>query len=86
MIYKYIATEYSQDSRKFEIVSDVLLTESEIHDAMALPDITKDGDVETEKGVQVTFIGTEYGDDSQITHYLEKPEHNMKVIEGGKDE
>ena len=85
MKHTYHATEYSQDVRNFEIISDVELTEEDIHDALVLPDITTEGDVVTEGGLQVTFIGTDYGDDSQVEFYLEKPEHTMKLIEGGAD-
>ena len=42
--YVYEVSEQSTDIRYFEIVSDKKLTESEIHDAICLPNISKEGD------------------------------------------
>ena len=84
MKYKYIATERSVDVRTFEILSDTKLSEDAIEDAMALPDIDKVGDVEIEEGIQSTYLGTEYADDSKVKYYLESFAHNLKLIRGGK--
>jgi len=84
MKYKYIATERSVDVRTFEILSDKKLNEEAIEDAMALPDIDKVGDIETEEGIQATYLGTEYADDSKVKYYLESFAHNLKLIRGGK--
>ncbi len=84
MKYKYIATEQSMDVRHFEILSDKKLNEDAIEDAMALPDIDKVGDVEIEKGVQSTYLGTEYANGSTVKYYLESVVHNLKLIKGGR--
>lgn len=83
--YKYYASEHSKDVRCFEVVSDVELTAEDIHNALALPDITTTGDVVIAGGLKVTFIGTDYGDDSQVEYYLEKPKFKLKLIKGGKN-
>ena len=84
MKYKYIATERSMDVRSFEILSDKKLNEEAIEDAMALPDIDKVGDIETEEGIQATYLGTEYAEDSQVEYCLESFTHNLKLIKGGR--
>ena len=63
--YKYEVEEYSQDIRNFYIESDVKLNENEINDCISnvsldKPNTYKDDDY------KVSFIGTEYGDDSQV--------------------
>jgi hypothetical protein len=83
--YKYYASEYSKDVRCFEVVSNVELTAGDIHNALALPDITTIGDVVIDGGLKVIFTGTDYGDDSQVEYYLEKPKLKLKLIKGGKD-
>tara|TARA_R100001377_G_scaffold66734_1_gene42034 strand:+ start:1061 stop:1318 length:258 start_codon:yes stop_codon:yes gene_type:complete len=84
MKYKYIAKEQSVDERYFEIFSDKKLSEEEIEDALALPDIDKVGNFETEGSVKVTYLHTEYGDDSKVDYYIESIEHNLVLLEGGK--
>ena len=44
----------------------------------------KVGDIETEEGIQATYLGTEYADDSKVKYYLESFAHNLKLIRGGK--
>ena len=63
--YKYGVEEYSQDARHFIIESVVELDEDEINDCITnvsldKPNTYKDDDY------KVSFIGTEYGDDSQV--------------------
>jgi|TARA_R110000787_G_scaffold26369_2_gene73834 hypothetical protein len=84
MKYKYIATEQSLDVRHFEIFSDKKLEETQIEDALCLPDICKEGDVKTKEGVQVTFKRTEHGDDSYVKFYQESFKHTIQVIKGGQ--
>ena len=66
--YFYTYDEYSQDTRSYEIESEVMLTEEEVQD-IALGCDLKDGSTykggEKGKRFQATFIGTEFGDDSQ---------------------
>ena len=42
------------------------LTESEILDAICLPNISKEGDGITDDGITVTYLWTDYGDDAQF--------------------
>ena len=69
MKYFYTYQEYSQDTRDWEIESDVKLTEEEIRD-IALGCTLKEGYTYTggKKGerFKAKFIGTEFGDDTQI--------------------
>ena len=65
-IYEYEATEQSVDVRNFSIVSDRKLTESEILDAICLPNISKEGDCEKDGGITSTFKYTDFGEDSQM--------------------
>jgi hypothetical protein len=63
--YKYGVEEYSQDARHFIIESAVELDEDTINDCITnvsldKPNTYKDNDY------KVSFIGTEYGDDSQV--------------------
>ncbi len=66
--YTYTYDEYSQDTRSYEIESEVMLTEEEVQD-IALGCDLKDGYTYEggEKGekYKAKFIGTEFGDDSQ---------------------
>ena len=64
--YAYEVSEQSTDVRYFEIVSDKKLTESEILDAMCLPNISKEGDCVKEGGITSTFKYSDFGDDSQM--------------------
>ena len=64
--YVYEVSEQSTDMRYFEIVSDKKLTESEILDAICLPNISKEGDCEKDGGITSTFKWTDFGDDSQM--------------------
>ena len=64
--YVYEVSEQSTDIRYFEIVSDKKLTESEINDAICLPNISKEGDCEKDGGITSTFKYSDFGDDSQM--------------------
>jgi len=68
--YTYEIEEYSQDSRHYEIVSDVKLSEKEITDIYCEVDLvdgyTNQWKMVDKGNVKVTFTGTEYGDDSQV--------------------
>jgi len=68
--YTYEIEEYSQDSRHYEIVSDVKLSEEEITDIYCEVDLvdgyTNQWKMVDKGNVKVTFTGTEYGDDSQV--------------------
>jgi len=67
--YNYTYEEYSQDTRSFEIESDVKLTQEEIQD-IALGCTFTDGYTyvggEKDKRFKATFTGTEYGGDEII--------------------
>lgn len=65
-IYEYEATEQSVDIRNFSIVSDRKLTYDELNEAICMPSITKVGDCETDDGITVTYLWTDYGDDAQF--------------------
>ena len=65
-IYEYEATEQSVDIRNFKIVSDRKLTWDELNEAICMPSITKEGDCETDDGITVTYLCTDYGDDSEF--------------------
>ena len=71
MKYNYTYEEYSQDTRSYEIESDVKLTEEEIQDIALGCDI-KDGYTylggEKGKRFKATFTGTEIGDDVQTEY------------------
>lgn len=68
MKYKYTYEEWSQDTRSFEVESEVKLTQEEIQD-IALGCNLTDGYTyqggPKEKRFQAKFIGTDYGDDTQ---------------------
>ena len=69
--YNYTYEEYSQDTRTVEVESDVKLTEEEIQD-IALGCTFNEGYTyqggEKNKRFKATFIGTEYGDDTQTKY------------------
>ena len=71
MKYKYTYEEYSQDTRSYEIESDVKLTEEAIQD-IALGCSMTDGYTyvggEKDKRFKATFKGTEFGDDCQTEY------------------
>ena len=71
MKFKYTYQEWSQDTREYEVESDVMLTEQEIQDIALGCDLT-DGYIytggEKNKRFQATFKGTEFGDDSQTAY------------------
>ena len=71
MKYNYTYEEYSQDTRSYEIESDVKLTEEVIQD-IALGCSMTDGYTyvggEKDKRFKATFKGTEFGDDSQTEY------------------
>jgi hypothetical protein len=62
--YFYTYDEYSQDTRSYEIESNVELTREEIQD-MALSCDMVEGATYKDKNSTATFKGTEFGDDSQ---------------------
>tara|TARA_R100000329_G_scaffold5739_1_gene7306 strand:- start:432 stop:695 length:264 start_codon:yes stop_codon:yes gene_type:complete len=71
--YVYQIEESTFDTRHYVVTTDVPLKdiEGDIIELICHVDITKDGDttkIKTEDGVEgkVTFVGTEYGDDSQM--------------------
>ena len=61
--YTYEVSEQSTDTRYFEIVSNRKLTEEEIHDAVCLTNISKEGDCVKEGGITATFKWTDFGED-----------------------
>ena len=64
--YIYEVEEQSVDIRKFEIVSDRKLTYNEVMHSMCLPDISIEGDCETDNGITATYLWTDFGEDGQI--------------------
>tara|TARA_R110000796_G_scaffold111306_4_gene222799 strand:- start:53 stop:295 length:243 start_codon:yes stop_codon:yes gene_type:complete len=64
--YEYEATEQSVDVRNFSIVSDRKLTWDELNQAICMPNITKEGSCETDDGITVTYLYTDFGDDSEF--------------------
>jgi hypothetical protein len=71
MKYKYTYEESSQDTRSYEVESDVMLTREEIQDIALGCDI-KDGYTylggEKGKRFKATFNETEFGDDCQAEY------------------
>ena len=65
--YFYTYDEYSQDTRSYEIESDVKLTKSEVQD-LALGCTMEEGSTNTDKNSKATFKGTDYGDDAQVEY------------------
>ena len=65
--YFYTYDEYSQDTRSYEIESDVELTKSEVQD-LALGCTMEEGSTNADKNSKATFIGTDYGDDAQVEY------------------
>jgi len=69
--YNYTYEEYSQDTRSYEIASDVMLTEEEIQDIALGCSMTEGYTYQgggTGRRFQATFKGTEFGDDSQTEY------------------
>ena len=64
--YTYEVSEQSTDTRYFEIVSDKKLTQEEIHDAVCLTNISREGDCVKEGGITATFKWTDFGEDSDM--------------------
>ena len=64
MEFTYYYEETSQDTRSWEIESEVMLTENQIME-LSTEVSFKDGDTSTGDTYKVTFKGTEYGDDTQ---------------------
>ena len=64
--YKYHVEEYSQDVRLYLVESEEKLTKEEIYEAFPEVGLVEGATNITEKGIKVTFKGTEYGDDSQV--------------------
>ena len=75
MKYKYTYQEWSQDTREYEVESDVMLTEQEIQE-ISLGCTLTDGYTyvggEKAKRFKATFKGTEFGDDSQTAYSGDK--------------
>ncbi len=67
MKFTYYYEETSQDTRSWEIESEVMLTENEIQD-LALETTFEEGDTSSGDTYKVTFKGTEYGDDCQCEY------------------
>ena len=71
MKYKYTYQEWSQDTREYEVESDIKLTQLQIQEIALGCDMT-DGYTylggEKNKRFQATFKGTEFGDDSQTEY------------------
>ena len=69
--YFYTYEEYSQDTRSYEVESDVELTKKEIQNIALGCDMT-DGYTylggEKDKRFKATFTGTEFGDDCQAEY------------------
>ena len=63
--YKYGVEEYSQDARHFIIESAVELDEDTINDCITNVSLDKPNTYKDDN-YKVSFIGTEYGDDSQV--------------------
>ena len=64
MQFTYYYEETSQDTRSWEIESEVKLTENEIMQ-LSTEVSFEDGGTSKGKNYKVTFTGTEYGDDTQ---------------------
>ena len=74
MKFKYNYEEWSQDTRSFEIESEVELTESEIAELSTEVSFTdgdtstgdmNDWDLEQKGSYKVTFKGTKYGENTE---------------------
>jgi len=65
--YFYTYAEYSQDTRSYEIESDVKLTKSEVQD-LALGCTMEEGSTNSDKNSKATFKGTGYRDDAQVEY------------------
>ena len=71
MKYKYTFEEYTQDTRKYEVESEVMLTEEnikEITQGCSLTDGYHCKGGEKGKRFKATFLGTEFGDDAQFNY------------------
>ena len=77
MKYNYTYEEYSQDTRSYEIESDVKLTREEIQD-MALSCDMIEGATYKDKNSMATFKGTEFGDDSQTEFGGDEPKEEIE--------
>ena len=64
--YIYEVEEWSNDIRKFEIVSDRKLTYDEVQEATYLPNIEVAGSSGTNNGITATFLYTYYGENSEM--------------------
>jgi len=62
----YKVSESSQDTRNFKIESDHKLTHSEILDLVGASDTHPMADPYTDDGATITFVDTDFGDDSQL--------------------
>lgn len=64
--FSYKVQETTQDTRNFKIESDHKLTHSEILDLVGSCDPHPMADPYTDNGATITFVDTEFGDDSQL--------------------
>jgi|TARA_B100001093_G_scaffold52938_1_gene44953 6-phosphogluconolactonase (cycloisomerase 2 family) len=67
--YKYIHEEQSVDVRRWEITSNKKLTKEEIEGLC----VEQHDYIEHHNDKDIEFMGTEYGDDCQITTYQIEP-------------
>ena len=71
MKYKYTYQEWSQDTREYEVESDIKLTQLQIQEIALGCDMT-DGYTylggEKDKRFKAIFKGTEFGDDAQTEY------------------
>ena len=79
--YNYTYEDYSQDTRSFEIESEVKLTQEEIQDIALGCTLTAATHIEVVKRIRkAKFIGTEYGVDTQCEY------GGDEIIEESEDE
>ena len=65
MKFTYYYKEWSQDTRSFEIESEVKLTESEIAELSTEVSFT-DGETSSGDTYKITFKGTKYGENTEF--------------------
>tara|TARA_B100000519_G_C13854899_1_gene256040 strand:- start:98 stop:328 length:231 start_codon:yes stop_codon:yes gene_type:complete len=65
MRFTYQYEEWSQDTRSFEIESEVKLTESEIAELSTEVSFT-DGETSSGDTYKITFKGTKYGENTEF--------------------
>lgn len=67
--FSYNYEEWSNDSRHFKIESDKKLSYDHIVDMICdwSLDLQKNKAVEVDDGISITYLGAEYGDDTQVS-------------------